>query len=213
MHSRRSILTVMILAAGLGATPVLAADAPAAPLAAADQTLVQKASDYIQALKGAQGRFTQTDARGQVSSGTFSMLRPGRARFEYDPPAQLLVVSDGYNVSIYDRKLKSFDQYPLGQTPLVLLLAKTIKLDRGVTITVVDKTPGGFVLSARDARKTAQGRIDLAFGQNPLALNGWTVIDAQGQKTEVRLGTLTQTATLDPNLFVLRDPKPHSGRP
>jgi outer membrane lipoprotein-sorting protein len=203
----------MILAAGLGATPVLAADAPAAPLAAADQTLVQKASDYIQALKGAQGRFTQTDARGQVSSGTFSMLRPGRARFEYDPPAQLLVVSDGYNVSIYDRKLKSFDQYPLGQTPLVLLLAKTIKLDRGVTITVVDKTPGGFVLSARDARKTAQGRIDLAFGQNPLALNGWTVIDAQGQKTEVRLGTLTQTATLDPNLFVLRDPKPHSGRP
>jgi outer membrane lipoprotein-sorting protein len=203
----------MILAAGLGATPVLAADAPAAPLAAADQTLVQKASDYIQALKGVQGRFTQTDARGQVSSGTFSMLRPGRARFEYDPPAQLLVVSDGYNVSIYDRKLKSFDQYPLGQTPLVLLLAKTIKLDRGVTITVVDKTPGGFVLSARDARKTAQGRIDLAFGQNPLALNGWTVIDAQGQKTEVRLGTLTQTATLDPNLFVLRDPKPHSGRP
>jgi outer membrane lipoprotein-sorting protein len=203
----------MILACALKAAPALAAEAPTAPLSSDDQSLVLRAADYLQGLNAVQGRFTQTDARGQVSTGTFSMLRPGKARFEYDPPAQLLVVSDGYNVNIYDRKLKSFDQYPLGQTPLALLLAKTVRLDRGAAITAVDKTPDGFTLSARDARKRAAGHIDLTFSHNPMALKGWTVVDAQGQRTEVKLGPLTQTTTLDPGLFVLRNPKPHSGRP
>lgn len=203
----------MIMASVLVAAPALAADAPTAPLSPADQALVQQAAGYIQALKGVQGKFTQTDAKGQVSTGTFYMLRPGKARFQYDPPAQLLVVADGYNVSVYDSRLKSFDQYPLGQTPLVLLLAKNVRLDQGVVITAVDKSKDGFVIAARDGRKQAQGRISMSFTDHPVALNGWSVIDAQGQRTEVKLGALTETATLDPNLFVLRDPKPHIGRP
>ena len=76
-----------------GLAPPVSSLAPP-PLSADDKAQVQKALDYLQDLKAAQGRFTQLDPKGRVSNGTFSMLRPGRARFQYDPPAALLVVAD-----------------------------------------------------------------------------------------------------------------------
>jgi outer membrane lipoprotein-sorting protein len=210
---RRALLCLAAAALLAPAVPAGAADPLSTALSAEDKALVQSGTDYIQNLKGVQGRFTQTDPRGKVSTGLFYMLRPGRARFQYDPPAALLVVADGMNVSIYDRKLKTFDQYPLGQTPLVLLLAKTVRLDHGVVIAAVQKGKDNFSIDARDARKEAQGRIIIQFSQQPMALKGWTVVDAQGQKTEVKLGPLTEKSTLDANLFVLRDPRARSERP
>jgi len=210
---RRAAIALCALTVLCGVGRALAADAPAAALSNDDKALVQKATDYIQNLKGVQGKFTQIDPKGQVSTGLFYMQRPGKARFQYDPPAALLVVADGYNVSVYDRKLKSFDQFPLGQTPLVLLLAKNVRLDRGVAVTAVDKTKDGFIIAARDANSKAQGRLTLEFSQNPMGLRGWTIVDAQGQKTEVKLGGLRESAALNANLFVLRDPRPHADRP
>lgn len=189
--------------AALASAPILSAD---------DKALVQKATDYIQALKTAQGKFTQTDPKGHVTRGSLFIQRPGKARFQYDPPAQLLVVADGSNVSVYDRKLKSFDQYPLSKTPLMLLLGDTVQLDRGVQIAAVDHSRDGFTIEARDARRPALGGINLTFSNSPMVLRGWTVIDAQGQKTEVTLGALTIKAALDPKLFVLRDPRSASAR-
>ena len=197
----------------LSVSPTLAADIAPVPLTSEDRALVEKGADYIQSLKAVQGTFTQIDPKGQVSTGTFYMQRPGRARFQYNRPSELLVVADGDTVSIYDRKLKSFDQLPLEQTPLTLLLAKTIKWDRGVAITGVERHADSFAIEARDARKQAPGRLSILFSQNPLALKGWTVLDAQDQKTEVRLGALTQKSSLDPNLFVLKDPRAPSERP
>ena len=217
-------LTSLAAAALMGAAPTLAADmaapavqpstpTPAAPqLSADDKAMVQKATDYIQNLKTVEGKFTQTDPKGHVSTGVFYMQRPGKARFQYNPPAQLLVVSDGSDVSAYDRKLKTFTQFPLAQTPLMLLLADTVRLDRGVVVSAVDKSKTDFAITARDARRQTQGRITITFSLNPIMLKGWTVIDAQGQKTDVKLGTLTNKSRLDPKLFILHDPRPSSAR-
>ena len=96
----------------------------AAPaLSADDKALVDKAVAYLQGLSEAKGRFTQTDPRGAVSTGELFLKRPGKARFAYDPPSGLLVVSDGGAVAIQDNRLKTFDSYPLGATPLSLFLA------------------------------------------------------------------------------------------
>ena len=182
-------------------------------LSAADRALVAQATASLQAMTSAKGRFVQTDPNGATSQGTFYLQRPGKVRFEYDPRRPMLVVSDGSNVKIYDRALKTFDQYPLGATPLSLFLAREVRLDRGVVIDRVERRPGGFAITARDGRKQAEGRIELVFsGANP-QLSEWTVIDPRGQRTRVRLSGLTQVASLDPKLFVLRDPTRRSGRP
>jgi outer membrane lipoprotein-sorting protein len=194
--------------------PAVGLSAPSAPpLSADDKALVQEAVDYLQSLKAAQGRFTQVDPKGRVSTGEFSMLRPGRARFQYDPPAALLVVADGANVAVYDRRLKTFDQYPLEQTPLKLLLGKTVRLDRGVVVTKVDRSGDGFAITARDARRPALGGITLRFSQAPLMLKGWTVLDAQGKTTEVMLKGFSRRADLPAGLFVLHDPTVHAAQP
>ena len=208
---RRSLLAFAIIAMISG--PALAASAGSTPLSDADKALVQKATDYIQTLKTAQARFTQTDAKGSVTTGVFSLQRPGKARFAYDAPASLTVVSDGYNVNVYDARLKTFDQYPLGQTPLVLLLARQVRLDRGVAIAAVERTKDGFTITARDAKKEAEGRISMSFSEHPLMLKGWSVIDAQGLNTSVALEPLKTNLALNGDLFVLRDPRPHIGKP
>ena len=94
----------------------------------------------------------------------------------------------------------------------MLLLAKTVRLDKGVVVTSVDRSKDGFAITARDAHQQVQGRITIRFSQNPLGLRGWTVIDAQGQKTDVQLNGLTAKASLPANLFVLHDPRPAADR-
>ena len=203
-------LTRRALALGLAALPLpaLAQRAPAAPLSAADKALVDRAAAYLEGLTEAKGRFVQTDARGAMTQGSLYLKRPGKARFEYDKPSGLLVVSDGGNVSIADSRLKTFDAYPLMATPLSIFLARQIRLDRGINVTRVARLTDGFSITARDAKKQAEGQITLTFSDSPLALVGWTVTDAQGSSTRIRLTSLTKTSGLASSLFVLKDPRP-----
>ena len=179
-----------------------------AALPPADKALVDRAVAYLEGLAEAKGRFLQTDARGRATSGALFMKRPGKARFVYDAPSGLLVVSDGGVVSVQDRRLKTFDQYPLSATPLSLFLARTIRLDRGVTISRVARMADGFSITARDGKKQTAGSLTLNFTDRPLALAGWTVSDAQGRPTRVQLIDLERTSGLSRDLFVLKDPRP-----
>jgi outer membrane lipoprotein-sorting protein len=207
MTTRRRLLALAAATAALTPLSALAAP-PAAPLSAPDQALVDKAVAYLQDLTAAEARFSQSDARGQITQGSLYLQRPGKARFAYDPPSGLLVVSDGGAVAIADSRLKTFDSYPLAATPLSLFLAKTIRLDRGVQVTRVAKMSDGFAITARDGGKETAGQITLTFKDNPMTLAGWTVLDAQGRSTQVAISGLERTSGLSPGLFVLKDPRP-----
>jgi outer membrane lipoprotein-sorting protein len=122
------------------------------------------------------------------------------------------VVSNGNNVNIFDSRLKTFESYPLSRTPLALLLAREVRLDRGVTITGVRKLSDGFTITAVDAKRQTLGRIALDFSNAP-ALTGWTVTDVKGGETRVRLVDFEKTSGLDPKLFVLTDPRRRVGKP
>ena len=207
MTTRRRLLALAAATAALLPLSAVAASPPAA-LSAQDQALVDKAVAYLQGLGEARGRFVQTDARGATSQGELFLKRPGKARFAYDPPSGLLVVSDGGAVAIADSRLKTFDSYPLAATPLSLFLAKTIRLDRGVQVTRVAKMSDGFAITARDGGKETAGQITLTFKDNPMTLAGWTLLDAQGRSTQVTISGLERASGLAPGLFVLKDPRP-----
>lgn len=205
MSLTRRTLAISPLAAAL-AGPAFAQ----VPLAPADRALVDRAVAYLEGLTEAKGRFVQTDGRGRSTTGQLFMKRPGKARFAYDPPSGLLVVSDGGVVSVQDSRLKTFDAYPLGSTPLSLFLARTIRLDKGVRVTRVQRLQNGFSITARDGRKETAGEITLDFTDPPLTLAGWTVRDAQGRPTRVQLQGLERASGLAGSLFVLKDPRPRS---
>ena len=215
---RTPALSRRTLALGLAAAPfagLLSASPVAAALSSADQALVDRAVAYLEGLSQAKGTFVQTDPRGVTTQGEIYLKRPGKARFAYAAPSGLLVVSDGSLVSVANSKLKTFESYPLGATPLSLFLAKQIRLDRGVQVTRVNRLADGFSITARDGKKEAEGQITLSFSNSPMKLVGWTISDAQGQATRVRLTRLDNVTSLDDSLFVLKDPRnlrPGQGR-
>ena len=177
---------------------------------AADKARIQKATAYLQGLSAGQGRFEQTDFRGRVTQGNWFLQRPGKIRFEYDPPYSLLIVSDGTRVKMWDPRLKSFDQYPLSETPLSLFLSKQIRFDEGVIVTQITSNNQGFILKARDRRRQVEGSVSLVFDQSAngsISLREWTVTDAQNRPTRVHLTTFVYATNLKPDLFVLNKPQ------
>lgn len=205
--NRRPVLGLIAAALALALAPQMAAALPAGVITAADQALIDQANAYLQGLDQLKGRFEQTSPRGAVSTGDLYVQRPGKARFAYDPQFGLLVVADGKTISVYDSRLKTFNRAPLGATPLAMLLSHQVRLDRDVQILRVDHYPDYFALTLRDTTGRAEGRIVLYFNAAPVSLRGWTVIDAQGRQTQIRLLDLHTEEALDPSLFVLRDPR------
>ncbi len=207
--SRRAFVTASVSAAGLAALagPALA-QTGTVTLSTADQVLVAKAAKYLQNLEEEEGRFEQTNPRGAMQTGDIFLKRPGKARFQYDPPSGLLVVADGKNVSVWDSRLRTFDRTPLGATPLAILLARQIRLDQDVEVFRVGRYDDGFYLSARNAngQTRTEGYITLVFGDNPMQLRGWTLVDGQGQATRVKITSLNKTP-IRPEMFVLDDPR------
>ena len=205
---RRLLIAAMIAITALAGplTAAAAPPAPALPLTPEDRVLIDEASTYLDGLGQMHGHFLQTDARGTVSQGEIYLDRPGKARFDYQPPASLVVVSDGHAVLVYDRRLKTFYRYPLGSTPLALFLERHVRLDEKVVVTRIDRFAGGFALTLRDGKRQAQGQVELTFGDAPMALRQWTITYAQGARTTIRISDLEPVASLDPGLFVLQNP-------
>lgn len=204
---RRRLQLALAAAAILGPGARSAAFAQPAPaLSADDQALVDKASAYLNGLGQMQGRFEQTDSKGAKSTGAFYLNRPNRARLDYDPPSRLLIVCDGAEVLIYDRRLDSFENYPLSATPLSLFLADPVRFSQDAVVESVDRAAGAFTITVRDDRHRPQGRIILTFSEDPIQLLQWSLVDAKGQKTTVAVTEFHPVSGLDPGLFVLRNP-------
>jgi outer membrane lipoprotein-sorting protein len=200
---RRRVLALLAVCVAL---PGIAAARAPAPLSADDSALVAKAVAYLDSLTCDKGRFEQVDARGGQTTGAFFLQRPGRARFDYDPPSGLVIASNGFKVTVVDHRLKTIQAYPLGLTPLGLFLARNIRLDRGVVVTSIDRSAAGFTISARDQRHPNQGSIDMSFTRDPIRLAGWTVTDSRGQSVRVRLAALSPATPQSWRFFELSDP-------
>ena len=196
--------TILLAALALTlAAPVAHAAQPG--LSPENKAMVDASAAYLQGLATVEAKFTQTAPDGQTSTGVLTLQRPGKARFAYDPPTLMTITSDGKTVYLYDGRLKTVDKAPLSRTPLNILLAQQVRLDRGVKIARVDKNSEGFALTALDAHNDTDGRIVLYFAAKASgevsALKGWNLTDAQGRTTKVRLGDLVAKSGLDPALF------------
>ncbi|CAN5261302.1 outer membrane lipoprotein carrier protein LolA [soil metagenome] len=200
------MLRRLFLTAACGLALAGGAHAAPATLSPDDKARVEASTAYLQGLATVEAKFTQTAPDGQTSTGVLTLQRPGKARFAYDPPTLMTITSDGKTVYLYDGRLKTVDKAPLSRTPLNILLAQQVRLDKGVKIARVDKNTEGFALTALDSHNESDGRIVLYFATKASgdvsALKGWNLTDAQGRTTKVRLGELTAKSGLDPALFM-----------
>lgn len=189
------------------ATPPKATPAAPAPKNDTPPSL-DRINGYFNGMKGMQADFTQVAPDGRRFGGILYLLRPGRMRFEYHPPAALQVVADGRTVRIEDRKLKTHEDYFIGQTPLKFLLAPKIDIAKDSKVTDLKRAGADIVLTLED-KSTLGGtsRIRVMFDGESYALKEWTVTDPQGNDTRVTLSNLNLAAMPDKALFVIDEQK------
>lgn len=165
------------------------------------------AEAYLNNLKTAKARFLLTAADGTQQIGTFYLNRPGKLRFEYDPPLKDFIVADGMLIYFYDAQMGEQSNAPIGQTMADFLLRKNIRLGGDVNVERVMR--GGNLLQITLAQKTdpGAGSLTLGFTENPLQLKKWRIVDAQGATVEVELFQMQTGIKLDSKLFVYHAPQ------
>ena len=161
-----------------------------------------RVSAYLSSLQTLVGNFVQVGPDGTKTKGDFYIQKPGKVRFEYDPPSPIDIVADGTTLVVRDRKLATQDIYPLSQTPLRYLLSDRIDLMKDTN--VVSVTADELYISVTIEEKQAlvgTSRLMLMVGAKDGQLKQWTVTDPQGYDTTVAVYNLDTSKKLDPGMF------------
>jgi outer membrane lipoprotein carrier protein len=197
----------------VGLAPELArASACTAP----EQALLARSQQVYLGLSSFQGAFTQEDivpgAATLKASGTLSYRKPGRMRWEYAPPNEQLLVTDGKTVWLYDPLLESVTEQALSDvtegTPLKFLLGAG-SLTEDFECRAVTLPPGGkdgLTYIELVPLKPIPTLAFLQLGVRPdtSRIETFRMLDTQGGERWVRLTNLRPGVALAPDLFTFK---------
>ncbi|MWD29213.1 outer membrane lipoprotein carrier protein LolA [Aquicoccus sp. SCR17] len=174
--------------------------------AAAQELSLNQISAYLNSIGTAKAQFTQVNEDGTISKGTIFIKRPGRVRFEYDPPNDSLVVASGGEVLIVDPKSNTPpESYPLSRTPLSIILAQNVDLSRANMVTGKDYDGTATTVTAQDPQHPEYGRIKLKFTGPTPQLRQWVITNESGSQTTVVLGELQTGVGINNSMFRVRE--------
>ncbi|MDX8347822.1 outer membrane lipoprotein carrier protein LolA [Cognatiyoonia sp. IB215446] len=170
--------------------------------ASAQQLSLAQISQYLNGLQTARGGFTQINQDGTLSTGQIFIKRPGRIRFEYNPPNEALVLASGGQLAVFDpRSNVPPDRFPLNQTPLGIILQDNVNLGRERMVTNQTSDGTTTTITAQDPDNPQYGNIQLVFTANPIELRQWIVTDEFGTQTTVIMNDLVTGGSIRDQRF------------
>lgn len=186
------------------AAPALIAAAPVE----GDLALVQA---HLVATRTLTADFSQTDRQGQVTGGALTMKQPGKIRFQYGNGVPMLIVADGKTLNFVDYQVKQVSKWPIANSPLAVFLDPARNVAR-YTKLMPSADPRVVSVQAWDRRRPEYGRINLIFARDGAApgglkLTGWVALDAQGNRTTVRLSNQRYNGAVGDEAFLWDDPR------
>jgi outer membrane lipoprotein-sorting protein len=184
----------------VGAAIARAAPVPA-PLTAQDTLELQRIAAYLNGIRTMTAGFQQIANNGGLSTGHLWVARPGRMRFEYQPPSPITLLADSTSVYYWDKQLGQTSKYDLRSTPAWFFLRDPINFGSDVIVTRFEHAGGAVRVTVVESAEPDAGSLTLAFTGNPPVLRQWTVVDQQGKTTHVTLSDLQFGMALDPRLF------------
>jgi outer membrane lipoprotein-sorting protein len=196
-----SILTMLFVPTMVAAAPVTG-----------DLALVQQHLQGVQTMTAA---FSQTDRSGKVLTGTLTLKKPGKIRFQYEKGVPILIVGDGKALTFIDYSVKQVQRWPIGNSPLGVLLDPNKDISR-VARLVPGLDPQIVSVEAADPKHPEYGRITLIFVRNSagpagLMLQGWVALDSQNNRTTIRLSNQRFNAAVSDGAFRWNDPRSNLG--
>ena len=168
----------------------------------ADQVSLNDLSEYLNGMSTVEAEFTQISDDGAVQTGTLFIKRPGKMRFEYNPPEKARVLVSNNSVAIFDgRSNQPPEVYPLKRTPLSIILAKNVNLAQANMVVGHDFDGTATVVTAQDPENPEIGNIQLKFTADPVELRQWVINDNAGGQTTVILGETKTDVPLRNRIF------------
>ena len=211
--NRRAVLAAFFgfTTARLSAVAVAAAPAAAVALKPQDNADLQRIAAYLGSIRTMYAKFRQAASGGGIATGQLWMARPGRMRFEYDPPTQILLLADMFYVYYIDKELTQMSKVGLKSTPAWLLLRDPITFS-DLIVTRFERGANTIRLTVVEKAEPDNGSLTMVFSDNPLGLQQWSIVDQQRKTTTVALYDERFGVALDPKLFVYQDPYAASRR-
>ena len=207
-------IKTLILRISAATSAALVVCAPAVlpmPAAAQTQSEVDRAIAAVRAISTMQASFTQTDANGRRATGTLTMRRPGRIRFQYAPGIPLLIVSDGAALTFVDYETRQVQRWPIKNSPLGALLDPSRDVMKYGRLIGSDHRQVVSV-EVRDKARPEYGVITLVFTRKAgapggLELSSWAALDSQKRRTIVTLSNQQYGLAVPDNAFRYNDPR------
>jgi len=174
---------------------------------------VERFQSYLRTTQSAQADFEQKvyDKAGklvQESRGSFSFLRPGRFRWIYVKPQQV-IVGDGERVWIHDADLNQVTvrrvSRVLGSTPAALL-AGASDIDKAFELSEIGEKDGLEWLEAKPREKEA-GFERMRLGMSTSGVAAMELVDHFGQTTMLRFSNVVRNPQLGAGTFRFTPPK------
>ncbi len=183
------------------------------PIAHAQDAAAQ-VDAHLAKLKTMSATFTQVvrDKDGEIierATGSFSMSRPDRFRWDYRQPHEQTIVADGKRVWLYDRDLDQVTVRPLaaglGATPAMLLSGQQ-KVADAFDSAGIDKDGRWAWLRLRPRSPSSDfSDVGLAFDSRG-ALASMELKDKLGQLTLIDFADVRLNVRLDDKLFQYSPP-------
>ena len=168
-------------------------------------TSLEKAETWFNTITTLEARFVQVSSDGSSAGGKFYLWRPYRSRFEYDEPVPLTLITTRTWLHVDEKDRRQVTSYPVAETPLAVILADPVKLEREGVTTRAESKDGVTQVILDQPEGEAAGRIVLEFTEQPFVLRRWLITDANGITTSVLLSNITKGHKLPPRLFVPPD--------
>ncbi|MBB4609920.1 LolA family protein [Sphingomonas yabuuchiae] len=207
----RSMMASALLAPT--AMAMIAAPVPALAQANGDLAAVQR---HLQSVQTMTADFTQTDRAGKVLTGTLTMKKPGKIRFQYEKGVPLLIVADGGALTFIDYSVKQVQRWPIKNSPLGVLLDPSRDIGRYAKV-VPSADPRLLSVEANDPKHPEYGKITLVFARDAAApgglmMQGWVALDSQNNRTTIRLSNQRFGVPVDDKAFRFNDPRRTAAR-
>lgn len=201
--SLKLVIKLTILFAGFALSlPNMAMAKDAFGLNATQVIKVKKAQNYLNKMTTLKAEFIQATSRGGFARGKLWISVPGRMRFDYDPPLEVTIVSNGKTVLFKDKALDQLSYMAFDATPASMLLGGKVDFfGPSMLLTDFENDDGTVRITVVREEDPAEGSLTMVFDTSSMALIKWMIIDAQGIATTVSLLEPSFGAKIDSKLF------------
>ena len=200
----KTVLRVVFLTVAMGLmalTGAQAAKVQGIQITPEIKASVDRLNAYFNSFQTLQGELVQTSPRGRSAKGVFFIAKPGKLRFEVEPPTPYIMASDGKWLTLTNKKMNKGDQFPLSKTPMRLLVASKLDILKEADVVGFEQNGGITSITLSDKKGSLPGQIVLIFDEAQDVLQQWIIIDGKGQRTTVELANLEKDVKINPKLF------------